>query len=260
MKPDYLTRIAAQAVQAPAIMPRIAARFEHSARAIGEKASLREIEEWVEAPRQPELPETTPGQVRPEPARAAEATSTRVIARVDDTQVPSSQQPADIAPLAHPSITVDVRRVPSLDAGAVATPIDVTPNAARTEVRTAESAPVPTAPEAVHPSGEAEETPLEIGHLLRLDVAPFVQAPLPAATPMQGETPGRSRASIQALARVDERAAPAAPPPLRVEVNIDRIEVRALTPTTPVPTPPLAPTRTPMSLDEHLRRRRGEPA
>jgi hypothetical protein len=50
------------------------------------------------------------------------------------------------------------------------------------------------------------------------------------------------------------------PAPLHVEVTIGRIDIGAILPPSPPP-PPAPPLGTPpMTLDDHLRRRRGEPA
>ena len=259
---DYLTRIAALAVQAPAIVPRIAARFERGlASDAGDGASLREIEEWVEAPRPASTPERAHRTTAQASPTATEAGVDRTAPHVDAAPTRSAQlhEVAD-AQVVPSAVTLDVRGIPALDALASAVPVDATAEVARTDVEAPQPMPAPGASPAAQPPAASDDPPA-IGHVLRLDVSQVVQAAEPA-TSAHAQAPRRAPLHAGEPPRAGERAAPApgVPPPLQVEINIDRIEVRAMTPAAPLPAMPAAPARAPMSLDEHLRRRRGEPA
>jgi hypothetical protein len=103
-------------------------------------------------------------------------------------------------------------------------------------------------------SGPWPTATVRIEPVARLNVEP--SPPLPAAAADSPSRPDSRKAP--AVAPMDvSRSEPA---PLHVEVTIGRIDIGAILPPSPPP-PPAPPLGTPpMTLDDHLRRRRGEPA
>jgi hypothetical protein len=260
LKPDYLTRIAAQAVQAPTIVPRITARFENSSRDAGGRAELRAIDEWVEAARPLAEAESAPRPALSHAVPEAEPLSMRAIAHVEQPLMsPASKSEPHTDARSDPPVTIDVQQVRRLDAVEPMPMAHAAAEAAPDRPGAAEPTPVPSTQAAATARAEAADSLPTIGNVLRLEAGQIVEARAAAAALVRKDTPARARGQVREPARLVERAEPeAATPPLRVEVNIDRIEVRAMTPAAPMQATPAPSVRAPMSLDEHLRRRRGE--
>ena len=272
LAPDYLGRLAEQAVQAPdapTLAPRIASRFEPGAFGdTRDDGGLRELEAWVDAGAAPAAAAIAGESAMPPRAqpRARDGFARDAAQRIVDVDRPAdSRAPEAPAPrVAAPSLEPPQPAVPHDDARQ-ATERDT--SLPRIEAR-APATPSTTqagdaaAESAAHPAGIAQVPAAvpRIGPVERLD-PPLVRRPPDTVAATQAHAARERNASAREGATgAAERPAPVAPPP--IEIHIDRIDVRGLAP----PAPPVhvhhaaAPARGPTGLDELLRRRRGEPA
>jgi len=273
--PDYLERLSDQAVSgtcAPALLPRIASRFEPTG--LGDArddTGLREVDAWVDAGADPTAAalaaDVEPAPRRPRvAARARDRVARDAPPRAIDATVPDEGHAPPSPLLRVSAASLESPRAIAQKDDAQRT-IDAAARDRQTDERTpARPATTPVertltdviahSPDPVPATGRR----LQLGAIERLDapsarrlpdVAPDAQVPHAATE--------RSLSAREVSAPDAERSAAAAPPP--IEIYIDRIDVRGLAPPVHVHhAPPAAPARAPTSLDELLRRRRGEPA
>jgi hypothetical protein len=257
---DFLERVARRALQPCELVPRTPSRFE--SRRV-DSARIDEAEDWLVASR----PQSDFPRQATQAALPADEDRPPITAKITETLERTA--PADISDSRHdaaaPRQSVPAMRIESVASLDQPRPTPSEPGVAVAAVTRSPSdlqiLPGETDSEAedrVVQEGPTES--LQIDHLLRLE--PSVElAPVKLGgasdSPRRRDSPPRNAIESHQAALERDGAMP-----LQVEINIDRIEVRAQVPApaiAPAALPSHAQRLPPMSLDEHLRRRRGEP-
>jgi hypothetical protein len=245
---DFLTRLAARALERPTLVPRLPTRFDtqpielkelHEETVVDPQSRSKPLERSIELRRETSSSEST---TSPQPPSASRNVPDRPI----DTPAPAS-----------PLTPMSVEQRPPVEG-----PQTVIAPMTRLVEQRQEAEPPPSPPVLATDDRQSlapvtPEAPLlhRIEHTLNVASPEPSRAPTPApevrrARPEPANSRSTSAPSIGTATQSE-------PLPLHVEVTIGRIEITAAPPhTPPVVSPRPAPPQ-PMGLDEHLRRRRG---